>query len=291
MNTSNIKDTIVKSDILKIFVLLFSFFTLLGVIRLYYQFNGMTIQDLITNYYPYITISNNWQHNLMRPWVFITHLGAELSVMGMLSNFLWLYLFGSIIEDLKGNNSVWPLFLIGAVAAAIMVCICVAINSNTLRSGFYYGMRAGMLAVVVAACVYRPQYKVFQMFNGGFSVWILGLIFLALSLSQGSLDIANFAALAVAALVGYLYNNVLSDNFYRMQLYLNNRAVAKKEFEAKPSRKPKYNPTFYVSGGSKVVDISEAKMDSLLDKISAKGYDSLSEQEKKWLKDYSNNRD
>ncbi len=283
---SDIKQEIIDSDILKIFVLLFSFFTLLGVIRLYYMFNGDTIPQLINTFYPWITVSNNTLHNLTRPWIYVTHLGAELSVMGMFSNFLWLYLFGFIIQDLKGKNSVWPLFVIAGAVCAIMVAICVAINPHALQSGFYYGMRAALLAVAVAACVFRPTYKVFQMFNGGFSVWILGAIFLLLTLTMGQLDIANIVAMLTAIVIGYMYNNVFEKYFDKIQYKLNNKA--QQNTTNTPSKKPKYQPINISQGPTRVIDISEHKMNTLLEKISKDGMESLTAVEKQWLKDYSN---
>lgn len=149
-----IKYEIVNSDVLKIFVIVFSFFTLLGCIRLYYMFNGQTIGDVIRNIYPYLAVTNNTMHNLTRPWVLFTHMGSEVSVMGMLSNFLWLYMFGFIIQDLKGKSSVWPLFVFAGVVSAIVVCIAVAVKSSTLQSGFYYGMRPSIVAIAVAAVAF-----------------------------------------------------------------------------------------------------------------------------------------
>jgi membrane associated rhomboid family serine protease len=259
-NKSEIKYEIVNSDILKIFVLVFSFFTLLGVVRLYYMFNGDTEQQLVQWLYPWITVTSNTVHNLTRPWVWFTHIGAELSVMSMITNFLWLYMFGFVIQDLKGKNSIWPLFV--------------------------FGMRAGIVAVAAAACFFRPTYKVFQMFNGGFSLWILGVIFVVLSLSMGHIDLANIAAILTAVFIGYLYNNQLKNFFDNMQDRITKNAESKLPTYAKP-KKPKYNDASVMRGAARVVDISEHKMNALLDKISANGMESLTEVEKHWLEAYS----
>jgi membrane associated rhomboid family serine protease len=288
MNTKDIKSEIIKSDILKIFVILFSFFTLLATFRLYYQFNGMKIPELINLYYPYITLTDNVSNNIMRPWVFITHLGAEVSVLGMLTNFIWLYLFGFIIEDLKGKNSVWPLFIFSAIVCALVVCICVAINKSNLSSGFYYGMRASIISVCVAACVFRPKYKLFSMYNGGLSVWIIGLLFILLSVfTIPTLDVANIAAIVTAIFIGYLYNNLFTEFFSTIQNKLNNRALRNLNVNTK-TKKPKYNSIQVLSESTKVVDMSNHKMNTLLDKISSNGLSSLTDIEKKWLEDFSN---
>jgi membrane associated rhomboid family serine protease len=285
----DIRQEIVNSDILKIFVLLFSFFALLQMVRIYSMMNGQGIGEFINTIYPYVTVSNNTMHNITRPWILITHLGAEIGVMGMLSNFLWLYLFGYIIQDLKGKNSVWPLFVLAGVLSAVAVIICVAIKPTTLQTGFYYGMRTSIVAVATAAVVFRPTYKVFQMLFGGFSLWILGVIFLLLSLSTGGLDIANVVAIFVAVLVGYLYNNVLDGFFMAWQSRLNNNATSNRKLEAASrNKKPKYNSTMVVNKPSTVIDMSQHKMDALLDKIAANGLDSLTATEKQWLQDFSN---
>jgi membrane associated rhomboid family serine protease len=285
-NKSEIKYEIVNSDILKIFVLVFSFFTLLGVVRLYYMFNGDTEQQLVQWLYPWITVTSNTVNNLTRPWVWFTHIGAELSVMSMITNFLWLYMFGFVIQDLKGKNSIWPLFIFAAVICALVVVLCVAVKPNALSSGFYFGMRAGIVAVAAAACFFRPTYKVFQMFNGGFSLWILGVIFVVLSLSMGHIDLANIAAILTAVFIGYLYNNQLKNFFDNMQNRITKNAESKLPTYAKP-KKPKYNDASVMRGAARVVDISEHKMNALLDKISANGMESLTEVEKQWLEAYS----
>jgi membrane associated rhomboid family serine protease len=282
MDTNAIKQDIIKSDMMRIFIGALSLFTLLIVVKIYYGLNGEPGVVWMNKFFPFITVNSSALETITKPWVLISHMFVETDIFGLFSNFLWLWLFGFIVEDLRGQNRVLPLFVVTGLICGVLVIVLTAINTNSMKSSFYFGMRNSIIAIAASAVFLRPTYKVFQMFNGGFSLWILGVVFLLLDLStRGAFDLVNLVAIFASVGIGYLFNGAFGDwiqnkvaDFYE---WLNN------------ANKPK--PVKIKSAdGFRVIDISEDKLNQILDKIHRSGIKSLTANEKEWLQHYNDNK-
>jgi membrane associated rhomboid family serine protease len=283
MSTNNLRYEIAQSDILKIFIVTIVFSAVLIMAKVFFQMNGNTEAWFAGKVLPYMAIS---KLSLLRPYTIITHAITELNIGPLLPNFLWLYFFGFIIEDLKGAYSVIALYYTSALVVGIIVSIIAFAAPQLIGDGFYYGMRASIVAVATAAITFRPTYKVLQFINGGISVWVIGIIFLLLSIGFGGANNSiNFIAIVLSMLIGYLSATKLSNAFAQLQHKLS--IWANKNWKANNTTKA-YKPTINTNANIKVVDVSEQKMNNLLDKIKEKGIDSLTAEEKQWLNAYSN---
>jgi membrane associated rhomboid family serine protease len=282
MDTNAIKQDIIKSDMMRIFIGALSLFTLLIVVKIYYGLNGEPGVVWMNKFFPFITVNSSALETITKPWVLISHMFVETDIFGLFSNFLWLWLFGFIVEDLRGQNRVLPLFVVTGLICGVLVIVLTAISTNSMKSSFYFGMRNSIIAIAASAVFLRPTYKVFQMFNGGFSLWILGVVFLLLDLStRGAFDLVNLVTIFASVGIGYLFNGAFGDwiqnkvaDFYE---WLNN------------ANKPK--PVKIKSAdGFRVIDISEDKLNQILDKIHRSGIKSLTANEKEWLQHYNDNK-
>ena len=229
-----------------------------------------------------------------RPWTIFISMFSDVEVFRVLSNMLWLWAFGSILQNLTGNKKLIPIYLYGGFAAAlffIAASYLIPSNKAVINNAWLLGANASVMAVAVAATVIAPNYRFFRHIRGGIPIWILTLVYIAVDLA-GVAD--KPAALAMAhiggALAGFLFvlllqnridGSIWMNNLYSWFINLFNpdktkvkNTVKEKVFYNTGSRSP-YNKTS---------NVTEQRVDEILDKISQKGYSHLTKEEKDILK-------
>jgi membrane associated rhomboid family serine protease len=279
---NNIKYEIGKSDVLKLFVLSALYMGVFTMALVYFQMNGKSIAWFQTQTFPWLVISKD---SLTRPWTLLTHAITEGGISIFISNYIWLYFFGFIIEDLRGRYSVISLMLVTALVTGIVATVLCYVLPEAVRGGYYFGMRSCVVAVASAAVFFSPSYRVFHFIQGGIPIWVVGIVFLLLSMSAGSGDMANIVCMLIAIGLGYAYNTVLKGFFMHVQQRLKGlSAMGNKKVPAK--RQATYTKPL----GTKVISIEQTKIDKLLDKINEQGIASLTPEEKQWLDTYSQQR-
>jgi membrane associated rhomboid family serine protease len=279
MISQDLKYKLIKSDVSKIFFIAISLFLFVLVIKVYFQLNDYKPAWFASTFYPYFGISNSVASSLQHFWVLLVHYFVEDDLRNLLSNTLWLYFFGFILEDIRGQNAVFAFYILSGIVTGIIVLICVGINPNYLPFQFYLGMKAPVMAIATATVATNPKRRVFESFNGGIPIYIVGILYVALTLaSAGTAGIAPFMALVGGVMMGLLFHFGLDMQIYKWQQFLANIYNGDGK-NKKPS--PKKNV------GYKVINVSQDKIDELLDKINATGINSLTAQEREWLKNHN----
>src|SRR5690606_24965388 len=150
---------------------------------------------------------------IYKPWSLFTYIFLHAGVMHLLFNMLFLYFIGIILQDLLGNKHIFRIFLFGGIVGGALFLIFF-----NLIPGFkdqpllpMVGASGGVTAVIVAAAVFTPNYKVYLF--GIFSIslkWIaLIRVFIDLAgLGDGNNDGGQLAHLG-GAFFGYLYIKVV----------------------------------------------------------------------------------
>jgi membrane associated rhomboid family serine protease len=229
-----------------------------------------------------------------RPWTVLTYMFTHESVWHLLGNMLWLWVFGYILQDLTGNRKIFPIFIYGGLAGALSFVL--AYNFlPALKPELAYqsmlGASAGAMAIAAAVTTLAPGYRIFPMLNGGIPIWILTVIYLVVDLatiSQRDNTGGHIAHLA-GALTGFLF--ILSfrrgvdwggwmNNVYDWVNDLFNPDKPKKGKNIKKE-------LFYKSETQpflKKPNVTQQRVDEILDKINQHGYESLSDEEKELLR-------
>ena len=228
---------------------------------------------------------------LSRPWTIITHMFVHDNVWAVFANMLWLWCFGYIMQDLTGNNKIIPLFIYGALAGA--VAFIAAYNLiPSLRPQLPYaeamGASAGVMSVAVATTMLSPGYRLFPMIRGGMPLWVLTAFYVLFKIFTIP-DTANLMVHIAGALAGFLFifsiqkgydGGAWMNNFFDWVGNLFNPNKPKKGKSIKQT-------LFYKSSSApykKTINITQQRIDEILDKINQKGYDFLTEEEKEFLK-------
>jgi hypothetical protein len=201
---------------------------------------------------------------------------------------LWLYYAGQFFLNFFDFERLFSLFLLGGVSAGVVyVMLYSLVPSLSVIPSVMVGSSAGVMAVLIFMATYNPNQPV-QLLFFRLKLWHLGAFFVVIDLLQLSSGV-NFGgriAHLTGAAIGYfsarqLLNGVeVAGGFQRfvgrlLQLNISNNGPRKSAFKVyKSHSKP--------SKGSKQPSDQE-RIDAILDKISASGYDSLSAEEKEYL--------
>jgi hypothetical protein len=212
-------------------------------------------------------------------------------LLRVLANLLWLWAFGFILQDLAGNRKIIPLFIYGGIVGGIFFLVsCYVLDGNLSANGSLLGSAAGVLAIAIAATAISPRYRIFPMLGGGIPLWILAAIYVIIIVASVpfqdiSIHVAHVAGALTGLLVAYQLKNGrdLTAGFNRLFDTIGTMFNPGK----KPVKREK-KEHFYKVGDTnpfkKVPNITQQRIDTLLDKINQNGYGSLSEEEREILR-------
>jgi membrane associated rhomboid family serine protease len=227
------------------------------------------------------------------PWTIFTYMFVHVGVIYTVITLVWLWVFGSILQDLSGNSKIIPLYIYGGIAGAI---VFVAANylipslRNQVEYSFMFGGNAAIMAIAVATTTLSPDYRLFKMLNGGIPLWILTLLYIVIDIA-GSHGMGEQLAHLGGGLTGFLFILSLRKGYdwslwmhklYNWFLNLFNPD------KPTPEREKIKEKVFYNTGGTKPFIkrpvVTQQRIDEILDKINQKGFSHLSEEEKTILK-------
>jgi membrane associated rhomboid family serine protease len=228
-----------------------------------------------------------------RPWTILTHMFVHDGLWHVFGNMIWLWTFGYILQDLTGNRKIFPVFLYGALGGAIAFVLAYnflpALKPN-LAVQTALGASAGVMAIAVAATFIAPGYRIFPMLGGGIPLWVITAIYLVIDLASIPIDnpgghIAHLAGALTGFLFMYFYRQGYDwggwiNNFFD---WVNDLFNPDKPRKGKTIKSEQFYKTT-VEPYKKTPNVTEQRINEILDKISQKGYNSLSEEEKDLLK-------
>ncbi|MBK8951045.1 MAG: rhomboid family intramembrane serine protease [Chitinophagaceae bacterium] len=229
---------------------------------------------------------------LNKPWTVLTHMFADIRFFSVLANMLWLWAFGSIMQELGGNKKVAPVFIYGSLAGATAFFLSYQSITALLplqQSAYLAGGGAGVMALVVATTLVAPSYRLFPMINGGAPLWVLTLLFLFSHIINTPVsDTAAIITLLAGATTGSIYVLFLKmgydwsrwmSNFFYWVANLFNPNKQKGEVD-----EDDFVTRFAAAHKNGNFSSQQEEVDRILDKINEKGFQFLSKEEKELLK-------
>jgi membrane associated rhomboid family serine protease len=277
--------------LLAILVIVFCIFKFIYVC---YHLAGLNVNAYRPNVFNWFAVPADISKLATRPWTLLTYMFMHDGVFHLLGNLLWLWAFGYILQDLAGNRKLIPIFLYGGFAGALIYILSYnlfpvfaqSVNASTLE-----GASAGVMAVAIATTTLAPDYRIFPMINGGISLWVLTVIFVIIDFASipGTNGGGHIAHLAGAA-TGFFFvlqlrkgrdGSTWINSFFDWSANLFN---PEKKSWKKTARKDLYYNTRGTQPFKKVPNITQKRIDDILDKINQQGYRFLTEEEKDILK-------
>lgn len=270
------------------------FFLILQVIRVAINVNDHSDQVFNTEVTGWFTLPANLLSLSKKPWTLLSFMFTDVNLMRAFSNMLWLWAFGSVMQNLTGNKKLVPVYLYGGLAGAVFFIAATYIITPQLAADDLTGLlgaNAPVMAIAAAATAIAPNYRLFSHIRGGMPIWILTVIYIVIDvMGVAQKGLAFPIAHIAGAAAGFVFVKLLKNNvdgsewmndFYNWFINLFN-----------PNKKTQKNiikeRVFYNTGSrspyQKTSIVTQHRVDEILDKISQKGYNALSKEEKDILK-------
>jgi membrane associated rhomboid family serine protease len=219
-------------------------------------------------------------------WTLLTYGLFHTSFLGWVGNAIWIYTWGSVVQMLVGYRQVIPIFAAGALLGGIAVVLVGLMPGVGSSIPYLVGAKAGVMALAFAALTLAPNYRFWITPTFSLSIKVVLVIFIILN-GLGLLSALPLLAwLAGGALAGFLYVIALRKGFrIGDRIYgVFDAASRMVTPSAPPARRRTTAMPPRVKGTVIRVQDRQARVDSLLEKILANGYDALTTEEKEFLK-------
>ena len=270
-------------------------FCIFKCVWMFYKFSGANMDAYYKNVLDWFRLPPDADKFMTRPWTLLTYMVIHDDVFRLLGNVLWLWAFGYILQDLAGNNKLIPIYIYGAVAGAIFFILSynifprLALSVDTASP--LEGSAAGALAVAIATTSLAPDYRIFPMINGGIPLWVLTAIFLVVDVASiPDANAAYYISHFAGAFMGFFFVyrlrkgkdwSIWMNAFFDWTGNLFNP-------EKRSWKKTAKDDLYYNAKGTqpykKIPNITQKRIDEILDKINQQGYRFLTDEEKEILK-------
>ncbi len=286
--------------ITRIIIINVSIFVLINLVRIIlWASNGGVLPGIYKDIVHFLSMSSDGWFILTHPWVIITSIFLHEGLWHILFNMLFLYWFGRIVGDFIGNHRILPIYLLGGLIGNAFFFL----SANLFAYGgdatiYALGASGGVMAIVVASGTLSPDYRMRLILIGEVKLKyiVLVLVFLDLIGLASNVNTGGHFAHLGGAMFGWFFIHALrqgidlSEGVNRILRKLN------PNIPSSPAKKPKQSkvPFMVFKNKEKTKDSAEGshssdsvdhqkKLDAILEKIKASGYESLSQEEKEFL--------
>lgn len=229
---------------------------------------------------------------LVRPWTVITYMFGHTGLGHIFWNLILLWFFGRRFEDLLGGARLVGTYLLGGIFGFVLFAVSEHINPDPVHPyPTVLGASGAVMAVLMGIATYRPTMEVHLLLIGPVKLMYIAAVLVLLDLMGiGSNDGVAHAAHMGGALYGY----VAATGLKRGRDWSMGFTKLMERLGGLFRRRA---PRMHVSRGgggtgqrrrsdadyNAAKRDEQARVDSILDKISRSGYDSLSKEEKDFL--------
>lgn len=229
-----------------------------------------------------------------RPWTFFIYMFTHVRVMDILGNMLWLWAFGYILQELTGNKKLIPVYIYGGLMGALFFIVAnytIPPLKPFIAESSLMGASAATMAIAMATTALAPGYRFFRSLNGGIPIWVLTLVYVLIDLAglstMGAAYSFSHLGGAVAGLLFiYLLRKDIDGSIWMNNLY--SWFIDLFNPNKRGRKAPVKEKVFYNTGNrapyKKTSNITQQRVDEILDKINQQGYHFLTDEEKNILK-------
>lgn len=275
-------------------------FVFIGVVVVLSTMTGFDSLAIFTK--AQFSIPPSFPEFFTRPWTLFSYMFAHSlgDIFHILFNMLVFYYFGRLFVEYLGSDKLVATYILGGLAGGIAYLLVYnfvpyfsdrldvspVIMSPYLFPGMV-GASAAVYSVVVATAALLPNYTFFLLFIGPVRIKYIAAFCIVVSFlgSIGSNAGGNIAHLG-GALIGFVYLKQLQAGVNWGGWVTVTLDWFKDLFKSKPKVKVTYRSEDKKVKKEMKVPVSktsQAEIDAILDKISDRGYESLTKEEKEKL--------
>lgn len=259
----------------------------------YIIFHGVKVVLMIALPEPKTVVSNHllpylalqpYKEFITKPWIVLSYFWGHVSFWNLISNLIWLYLFGTVVQTFLNYKEIIPLFVVSALDAGLLY-VAFTFFFPQYSTGVVFTALPGIIALATTAILLAPQYKFYLGERLGIPLWLILVIFFLLNILVFIQDIGMMILISAAALSGFVYTLMLKRGLRPGRAIYQKLEKIQGKMGPDPYSYPEKNRRKILNHiqTKKDQDPNEI-IDKILDKINTKGYHSLSNEEKETLK-------
>lgn len=263
----------VMGQLQKLIVINIIFFVLPLLLNTFFWL--LKLEDI--NLVDYFVVEADLMSLIFKPWSLITYGFLHGSFSHLFWNMIMLFYFGNILVNYFGDNRLLNVFFNGILFGGIIYII--SYNLFPVFTGIsskMIGSSAGVMAILFYITSYNPNHTI-RFFFVNIKLLYIAVFLLLMDIIQIPVENSGgHIAHLGGALTGYLmFRSFKGIDFVDIYSQLTTRNINKKK-----NRKKSFSNS----------NFDQKKIDSILDKISESGYESLTKEEKNYLFKASNKK-
>ncbi len=220
-----------------------------------------------------------------QPWRFITYIFLHGGGFHLIFNMLWLWWMGRMVEETVGPRTFSVIFFGAGIGGALMqVAFAAAFGANPV-----IGASGAVLGIMVAFAYLFPTAPIMLLFLPPIEArfFVAGWIALDTLLLGSGDNVARLVHLGGAG-TGFLLTKMHYEGYDLSALIRPIEQIFKGKGGSKKKKKKKSRSDMYSVADVEIMEEKDVdELDEILEKISKKGYDGLTAEEKKKLFDLS----
>jgi len=279
------------------------FFMLLLLFQVIYHFYHETTATYYQDLVSWFVLPDHWSALAHKPWALISQMFTDTGdhLFRLVSNMVWLYFWGRILQKQSGSERVFPVYFYGGLVSGIFFCTTGLINifpSDFPLPHDLFGANPAVMAVAVAATIVAKNQRVLTHIGRGIPLVVLLILYIVIDIVGvshlpwiyavvhlvGGLTGAGFAWLLLKGKDTGLWMSLLYhklSNLFTPPAAAQSEALRNKIFYNTHDKEPFTKKTL----------INQQRIDQILDKIHSKGMASLTEEERDILNQASNEKE
>ena len=228
----------------------------------------------------WLALKPGFETLLMRPWSILTYGFLHMGLLHILFNLLFLYYFGNLFLDFFSSRQFLAYYLLGIASGGLIYMLAYNyLPALKTQETILVGASAGVTAVVIGIASHIPHYALRFRFIGNIKLLYIAVAMVVLDVLQiPNGNAGGHLAHLGGALLGFLMTRYFSQGSALIGWF---------EQMFRPKSKGPLKTVYKSSGSNKAENRPDAteqeRIDSILDKISKSGYETLTKEEKDFL--------
>lgn len=254
---------------------------LLGILSLF---------NISFNYLNFFELNSSLDKLIFKPWSIITYGFFHADFFHLLFNMIVLNFSAQLFHTFFKEKQFIDVYFTGLIFSGIVFII-----SSYVFPAFNFhvpliGASGAIMTILIATTTYSPNFSIRLFLFGQVKLWHIALVFIVIDFIQlSSNNSRGHIAHLGGALFGYLYVTQIKNGkniaipFNRWYFKIRQYFITSTKKDKIPFRNVYKNEQKNTPTSNQIKNINQKKIDDILDKISANGYDSLTKEEKEFL--------
>lgn len=192
------------------------FFLVIMTLQVGFYVGNHTEEYFYTNILQWFQLPASFAKLIHKPWTFFTYMFTETgsAIMRGVSNMIWLWAFGYILQQKAGNEKIIPIYIYGGLAGALFFIgahYTIPPLANQREVAGIFGANAAVMAVAAATTMMVPNHNFFTQIRGGIPIWVLLGVYILIDFA----GVASAGSAIVLSHIGGAIAGVLFTVFLR----------------------------------------------------------------------------